>query len=282
MLRGDLAAIGDQEGVAILEAGAMTAAALGLQQLRALDTFPLAICAPGYSRLTREPQQCTVVPFRLPNDQRIPLYVLTNTTEAVLLQLDPLRVLAWLARNHLITTSLPSTTLNAWAALYQAVPGLLDTRFQPGYGDSVAVIVRTLLHTISHALLGTIEGSGYDPASVGEFLFPEVLACVLYANRFQENKLGGLLTLVERGLDSWLTQARASVQTCLYDPLCSDSGGACVGCLHREHGCAALNRELSRAVLVGGLLPPDETRIDVPPITEGYWDAWTTPGSVAS
>jgi hypothetical protein len=279
-LRDDLSTIGDQEGVATLEAGARTATALGLQQLRALDAFPLAICAPGFSRLTREPQGCVVVPFRLPNDQRIPLYVLTNTTEAVLLQLDPVRVLAWLARNNLIAIDVPTSTLDAWAALYQAVPGLLDTRFQAGYDSPVAIIVRTLLHTVSHALLGTIEGSGYDPASVGEFLFPEVLACVLYANRFQENKLGGLLTLIERGLDAWLNQAQAAVQTCLYDPLCSDGGGACVGCLHREHGCAALNRELSRAVLVGGVLPPEETRIDVPPLTVGYWDTWITPGSV--
>jgi hypothetical protein len=51
-------------------------AALGVQELRALHAFPLTICAPGYSRLTRELPDCVVVPFWLPNDQRIPLYVL--------------------------------------------------------------------------------------------------------------------------------------------------------------------------------------------------------------
>ncbi|NNJ13535.1 hypothetical protein EKD04_024735 [Chloroflexales bacterium ZM16-3] len=130
--------------------------------------------------------------------------------------------------------------------------------------------MRTLLHTVSHTLLQAIALSGYAPESVGEFLFPETLAVVLYANRFAETKIGGLLTLVERSLAAWLSQARNMGRTCLHDPLCTDTGGACAACLQREHGCGYGNRELSRAVLFGG-----ETVLGTQPwtVTRGFWEA---------
>jgi hypothetical protein len=130
--------------------------------------------------------------------------------------------------------------------------------------------VRTLLHTVSHTLLQAIALSGYGPESVGEFLFPETLAVVLYANRFTDTKIGGLLTLVERSLAAWLTQARDMGRTCLHDPLCTDTGGACAACLHREHGCAHANRELSRAVLFGGTTTLGDRLFEV---ARGFWEA---------
>jgi hypothetical protein len=273
VVRGQLLMVGDTEGADALEAGRVLAAQLGLLQLSVLDAFPLALCAIGYSRLTRAPQQCMVVPFaRLPGDARIPLYMLSTTTEGIAFQLDPARVLAWLTANGIVTTPIPPTPLDAWAQLYRFAPGLLHGRFQPGYQERATVLVRTLLHSVSHALLHTIAWSGYDPQSVAEFLFPETLGGVLYANRYQDTKIGGLVTLFERGLAAWLQQARDEARNCLYDPLCADEGGACVGCLHREYGCTQLNGELSRAVLFGGPLVLDGQPAAVIEIASGYWE----------
>jgi len=218
-----------------------------------------------------------VVPFaRLPGDARIPLYVLSTTTEGIAFQLDPARVLTWLHENGIVTTPIPPIPLDAWAQLYRIAPGLLHGRFQPGYHERATVLVRMLLHSVSHALLRTIGWSGYDPQSVAEFLFPETLGGVLYANRYQETKIGGLITLFERGLAAWLQQARDEARNCLYDPLCTDEGGACVGCLHREYGCTQLNAELSRAMLFGGSVVLDASADGAVAIARGYWEPCST------
>src|SRR5262249_48712062 len=150
------------------------------------------------------PQQSMIISFRgMGRDQRPLIYVLNNTTEAIAFQLDPARTLTWLAANAIIPPPalLDASPLEIWAAIHRAAPGLLQTRVQPESGAPAAIAARTLLHTVAHALLRQIAWSGYDPESVGEYLFPETLACVLYANRYHETKIGGLVTLFERGLD---------------------------------------------------------------------------------
>lgn len=266
-IRDDLARSGDEASAVALDEARAEADALGVSALYAMHAFPLAIAAVGYSRLNRTPNTCTVVPFGLPNEARVPLYVLSNTTEAVCVQVSPARVLSWLAQLNLMQAE---EGIQPWARLHTAVPGVLQNRYQPDYDAPAAVAVRTLLHTLSHSLLQAITLSGYAPESVGEFLFPETLSVVLYANRFTDTKIGGLLTLVERSLSAWLAQARDIGRTCLQDPVCTDTGGACAACIHREHGCALGNRELSRAVLFGGGTVSLGTTSRV--ITRGFWE----------
>lgn len=272
-VRRDLVAVGDAEGSNAIQEAQTLSQQMGLSNLRVLSDFPIALCALGYTRVTRAPQQSEINAFpSTADDSRIPLYVLTNTTEAIYFQLDPLRVLDWLTCNKIAQARTAETTLEAWGIIHAHVPGLFSTRHEPEYVDSGSVAVRTLLHSISHALLQHVEWSGYDPASVGEFLFPEVLACVLYANRYQETKVGGLLTLFERGLATWLHRSRDGARACLYDPICEDEGGACSGCLQREHGCTEFNQELSRATLFGGPLLLSPVTNGVFDIEKGYWD----------
>jgi hypothetical protein len=269
----ELDAVGDLEGSGAIREAVRSSQQMGLSNLRALSDFPIALCAVGYTRVTRSPQQSEINTFpSTSEDSRIPLYVLTNTTEAIYFQLDPLRVLDWINRNAIAHTPAADTALEAWAIIHARVPGLLRTRNEPEYIAPASVAVRTLLHSISHALLKNVEWSGYDPASVGEFLFPETLSCVLYANRYQETKVGGLLTLFERGLAMWLQRSRDDARACLYDPICEDEGGACSGCLQREHGCTEFNQELSRATLFGGPLPLSPVAEGVFEIERGYWD----------
>jgi len=62
----------------------------------------------------------------------------------------------------------------------------------------------------------------------------------------------------------------------MYDPLCGEDGGSCAGCLHREHNCPMFNREMSRAVLYGGLLPSEGVS-GCQEIKYGYWSSGVAP-----
>jgi hypothetical protein len=125
---------------------------------------------------------------------------------------------------------------------------------------------------MSHVLLRHIEWSGYGAQSIGEYLIPEGLAFVLYASRYTDTKVGGLLTLFEQGLDRWLQSSHHAGGDCVMDPFCAEEGGACVGCLHREFNCTEFNRELSRAVLFGGTVAQQGAAV-VPfgPAVSGFW-----------
>jgi hypothetical protein len=133
-----------------------------------------------------------------------------------------------------------------------------------------AAYVEMLVHTMSHVLLDKIEWSGFASSSIGEYLMPDTLSFVIYANRYAEAKIGGLTTLFEQRLPLWLLDAAQSGRACVYDPLCSEDGGSCAGCLHREHNCPFFNARLSRAVLYGGKMPEDEQGRQST-IRHGYW-----------
>jgi hypothetical protein len=127
---------------------------------------------------------------------------------------------------------------------------------------------------MSHVFLRRIEWSGFAPSSVGEYLIPGTLSFILYANRYAETKIGGLTTLFEQRLNTWLWDAVQSGHECVYDPICSDDGGSCAGCTHREHNCVSFNRELSRATVFGGPTP-QLSALEGMSIREAYWQhAW--------
>jgi hypothetical protein len=273
----DLASIGDSSGAANLHSASTFAfSELGIGELKIISDFPIALCAVGYTRITRDPTRSILTPFETSDAQgRVPLYVVTSETEGIYFQLDPNRVVQWLIDNRWVVAPVPISGPNAWAWLYSNVPGLLQNRWEPNYGEHLAVAIRTLLHTMSHVLLRHVEWSGFSQNSVGEYLIPGALAGILYANRYAETKIGGLTTLFEHQLGIWLDDSAQRGRNCVYDPFCTDEGGTCVGCLHREYNCPQFNRELSRAVLYGGPTPPPELGggLGVPAIEHGFWHA---------
>lgn len=266
---------GDEAGAADIEQGQRNAEELlGIANIRVINDFPLALCAYGYTRTTRDPQRTVINPFPMDDRGQLPIYALANETEALWFQLDPLRIFRWLLDNGLASGSPPSTREQAWARLYADVPGLRQAAHEPMHGQTEAVAVRTLLHTLSHLFLRRIEWSGFAPSSVGEYLIPASLSFILYANRYAETKIGGLTTLFEQRLNTWLWDAVQSGHECVYDPLCSDDGGSCAGCMHREHNCVSFNRELSRATVYGGPTP-QQSAFEGRTLPRGYWhDAW--------
>lgn len=251
---------------------------LGIQMGQVVNDFPIALTALGFTRVTRDPHRSVFNPFPPGEDGKIPLFTIPTETEGLWFQLDPVRVARWLRKNGYVGGNFPEDRLPAWAWLYREV---LSSGFAHREETSAAAgAVQMLIHAMSHVLLQKIEWSGFAPSSVGEYLMPETLSFVLYANRYSESKIGGMTTLFEQRLPLWLQDAAQSGRECVYDPLCEEDGGSCVGCLHREHNCPLFNQELSRAVLYGGTLPPED-RGGVSAIGYGYWEEFvrTVPGA---
>jgi len=240
---------------------------LGLLEVVHIDDFPVALLAFGYSRVARDPQRSLLNPFPPDEEGRIPLFVLPTETEGLWFQLDPGRVLDWLIRNGLLSGSLPGSPEDAWAFLYREI-------LAEGFRSDRTLTIRAqgilyLLHTISHILLQRIEWSGFSPQSLGEYFMPETLSFVLFVNRFDGTRIGGLATLFSLRLEEWLLDSAQGGRYCLYDPLCAESGASCAGCLHREHNCPYFNRYLSRSVLYGGDVDWEGTGSTE--IKYGYW-----------
>ncbi len=249
---------------------------LGLGSVHVVNDFPIALTALGFTRVTREPSRSVFNPFPAGDDGKIPLFVVPTETEGLRFELDPTRVTAWLCENRFATCPVPNAPDEAWAWLYRNA-----LRSMVNYTNALSPlsqVVQMLVHTMSHIFLQSIEWSGFAPSSVGEYLMPGTLSFVLYANRFAESKIGGLTTLFEQRLPLWLRDAAQSGRSCMYDPLCSEEGGSCAGCLHREHNCPLFNREMSRSVLYGGFLPTEGVS-GLRQIFRGYWDqAWEDVG----
>lgn len=252
---------------------------LGLLDVAALDNFPLALCSFGYTRVMRDPGRTEIRPYDALSDGRFPLYVIPSNTEALWFQLDPRRVARWLIANGHANGETPSDLMDAWLWIYREAPSLW--RRAQAEEEMSASLIETLLHSMSHTLLRRIEWSGFSGSSIGEYLLPGTLSFVLYVNQHGEGSLGGLLTLFEQRLGNWLQATVEGGNECIVDPLCSDEGGACFGCLHRKHGCATFNSKLSRSTLYGGPLPGRDG-LQGQTIQEGYWTRALGQSSISS
>lgn len=272
---------GDEASAAAIDNGIRHARdVMGIHRVRVINDFPLTLAAFGYTRLSRDPARTVLSPF--PADERghLPIYVISAETEALWFELSPVFVVRWLQRNGLLGGQRIESDQEAWSLIYSNVPGIRQKPTEPGYTERTAVAIRTLVHTMSHVFLHRIEWSGFAPSSVGEYLLPGSLSFILYANRYADSQIGGLTTLFEQRLSTWLWDAVQSGHDCIYDPICQDDGGSCAGCMHREHNCALFNRELSRATLYGGPLP-QSSLIGSVQLASGYWEGAIAAAPVA-
>lgn len=243
---------------------------MGIHDIQVVEDFPLAMATIGYTRVTKDPRRSVLRPFPVTNQGKVPLYILPTETEGLWFHLNPIKVLNWLLENGLISVSetVRKNRTETWAFLYDNV---LKSGFafgsEPTAGSSA---IFTLIHSMSHLLLRHIEWSGFSSDSIGEYLMPETLSFVLYANRFAESKIGGLTTLFEQRLSIWLEDILQCGRDCIYDPLCLNEGGSCAGCLYREYNCPFFNKSLSRSVLYGGNLLQNQI-FGSGVIEKGFW-----------
>jgi hypothetical protein len=206
------------------------------------------------------------------------IYAMSASTEAILVRLDPRAVLRWCvdgagwaapapevltnpvaARAHLLTQS----------AALRAAPGDVRSAMKERHPAEAAPF--ELLHTVSHCLLQTARRhSGYDSRSLMEYLLPIDLAVLLYVSSVQNYTSGGLLSLFKHAMPAWFADASLYAFTCAFDPLCSDRGGSCSGCVELPLACETFNHGLSRALIHGGSAGGDAGVI----VGRGFWDTW--------
>ena len=282
--------IGDQESVVRLKSEQGLAENLGLGDLRIVQALPILLAGVGYSRYFSTPRDIgdsqegsNAKPPTLRSfpqaDGKIPVYVARNTTEALLFDLNPWRVSAFLEVNLGYTAPeaarRSSSHMRAWILghtnqLLELGEAHLELRsYEKEAGlevDAPSALVFGLVHSISHVLKATAHiYVGIDGDSLAEYLFPSHLAGLLYVSSHVQFTLGGIDSVFRSNLTQWLSSARDYANRCSFDPVCSQSGGACMACLYPKFGCAHFNRTVSRAFLFGGEVKGLTTEL------QGYW-----------
>lgn len=223
------------------------AESLGISELAVTWSFPIALAAFGYTRETRARGEGKVHGFgeRGRYDGATPVFTAATETEALLGNLSAARVMKWLHTKGAISGPPLESEAEARRALLE-----LFARKQED--PAPAVLVETLLHTVSHTLLRALGDSsvGISEASLAEWIVPETLTFAIYVSSFRSYTLGTLWTLLSnRGL-GWLRNAVADNLVCENDPVCHESRPrACERCLFLAFGCPEFNADLDRGVL---------------------------------
>jgi hypothetical protein len=247
---------------------------LGFINMQIVQALPVLLASIGYSRYFPTPQtggdgeqarDVRLQPFPSQSG-KIPIYAARNTTEALLYELNPWRVASFLKINLDLAIPAEATAsesaVRAWLlSLCQTLIDrgeahlvLLPFEQEPGFRvDLVAALVFGVLHSISHVLKATAHRYvGIDGDALAEYLFPAHNAGLLYVSNHVEFTLGGIDSVFRSNMTQWLGSARDYANRCSFDPVCSNSGGACLACLYPKFGCAHFNRTVSRAFLFGG------------------------------
>jgi len=281
---------GDEETAQRYAREEQMAANLGLTNLRILESLPIMLAGIGYTRYFSSPQEAadddgsgrtsslSLRPYEV-QEGKIPIYAAKNTTEALLFELDPFRLAAFLRVNCGLTPPNEAvgnlSGMRAWllgqvALLIQAGESHLalhSREIEAGVAvDEPSALAFGVLHTISHVLKATAHRFvGIDSDSIAEYLFPAHGSGLLYASAHVEFTLGGIDAVFRSNLTQWLGSARDYAAQCSFDPVCGSSGGACLACLYTKFGCTCFNRSLSRSYLLGGFVPGRQRRVS------GYW-----------
>jgi hypothetical protein len=281
---------GDQGTVERLEFERDLAERIGLINLRVVQALPILLAGIGYTRYKQSPGDtddgemvssspgATLRPYR-EQDARIPIYVARNDTEALLYEIDPWRLAAFLTLNTDMSVPQDATVsisaIRAWllgqcgrlVEFGESHLVLRSWEIEAGQTvDQSSALVFGVLHTLSHVLKATAHRYvGIDADSLAEYLFPAHAAGLLYASSQVEFTLGGIDSVFRSNLTQWLGSARDYAGRCSFDPVCEQSGGACLACLYPKFGCGYFNRTLSRSFLLGGSVSGRSERL------EGFW-----------
>ncbi|NMG17473.1 hypothetical protein [Aromatoleum bremense] len=259
----------------------------GIQDIAHIPDLKVVLTAVGFTREKREPERTQgEIPVKLnPFEDRIRssakgkavLYAFSAQTEALWIRLDPIKVLQWCVKHAgwdapppeaLQSRERAQAHLLALSPALTAAPGSA-TELTKTIGLSAAAPFH-LMHTMSHSLMLTARRhSGYDSQSLTEYLLPMDLSFLIHVTSVQNYTAGGLLTLFQHYLRRWFEDASLHAFNCAFDPICSDVGSACPGCIQIPRGCETFNAGVSRSYLHGGYV--DKTQSLWAPT--GYWQS---------
>ena len=235
---------------------ARTARRMGFSSVALVSDYPIITASYGFSRAEYQPNQCRLNPFPADPEHggKFPIFVDQVQADALLVSLNPERVVAWLERNGL-SPVLPSGTDPHLARQAHFVRLLVGTPLRETLSASQAEarFVFGLLHTLSHlSIRQAALLCGLESTSLSEYLLPCALTFAVFSNHRFGATIGALTALYEQSLDEWLA-AILDTRRCVYDPMCRDHSGNCHACTHlAETSCRFFNLNLSRAFLFGG------------------------------
>lgn len=260
----------------------------GVREVRHIDDLAVVVAAAGFTRQMPEPSAAPgEVPLRLNafTDEvtdtlsgRVPIYGMYARTEAILIRLDPSRVLSWAIENLGWDTPTPeilNESHRAHAHILRVAPALVGSPGEVRQAtlsglDRYGGHILGLLHTVTHALLHAAQnGSGYDGKSLVEYMFPADLSALIFVSSRKDFTMGGLQALYQYNLLTWFEEAAHASVTCIFDPVCSEQGGSCHGCLQLALGCQTFNHGISRAYIHGG--PVDTLGGQTLSVRSGFW-----------
>jgi hypothetical protein len=229
---------------------------IGFSRIVLVSDYPIITATYGFSRAEYQPNQCRLNPFPAHPDYggKFPIFVDQVQADALLLSLNPDRVITWLERNGcqpmIPAGSDSNLARRAYFIQLLSETPLRETLLADRREERMVV---GLLHTLSH--LSVRQAAllcGLDRTSLAEYLLPRALTFALYCNHRFGATIGALTTLFEQSLADWLNAIRET-RRCVYDPVCRDHTGNCHACTHlAETSCRFFNLNLSRAFLFGG------------------------------
>jgi len=257
--------------------------------VRYIKDVSVVLAAVGFSRELDNPSVgAHEVPVKLNafidevNDDlsgKTPVYVLPANTEALHVQMSPSSILAWAQESLgwvIDDQSIIEDRRRAHSFILQAAP-LLRSAPSVAYneakrtGDHNSLNILGLIHTVSHLLMRSAKpGSGYDENSLMEYMFPADLSFLIYVASTTDYTTGGLLSLFRHSLTEWFEKANVDSISCLYDPICSETGGSCHGCTQKSITCETFNHGLSRTYIRGGSIRYQNGQIQQ--VSKGIWD----------
>ncbi|MFG2249103.1 hypothetical protein [Spirillospora sp. NPDC048823] len=222
----------------------------GFSNVDLVDRFPVLKAVYGFTRGGLNPGEARLSRFHgKGNSYRV--YADLQKAEALMFQLDPVRVYDWLVHrgHHLPAADDERATRTAIARAN------IPNRFtESGPGPrSLGEDLLTLTHSYAHRAIRQLAVfAGVDREGLGEYLVPRHCTFFIFAATRGDFVLGGLQAVFENDLDKFLNTLVSAESRCALDPACGRNGGACHACLHLgEPTCNHFNRFLDRRHLFG-------------------------------
>ena len=235
---------------------------IGVANSYALEKVPIIQVAYGYTRGKLDPKECVLKAFPNKESQNtIKLYANEINTEAIILEFDREKIGKWLESNKIIGKWDAKDLLDQKAWFLENIDLEMITKFE-GVVDSdsekgrITNSVFTLLHTISHALIKQIPMyAGIAADSMGEIIFPNIPAIMIFSNSQAGFNIGELHELYRNRIYPWVDTVIDStrISGCVYDPICFEEESACHYCMFlHEVSCGYFNKALRRDHLFSG------------------------------
>lgn len=244
---------------------------LGIKDIVLIEDFPVVTAMFGWSRSDIRPEvsskygtrKTSLNSFKYNSDEKgkIPIFVDNGKCEAVMFEIDPLRIIDWLEKNKVEVNISSKDEMTARYWILKNIGNAVNPQELLQIHNSDYYIY-SLIHTMSHIMMKGIAGiSGFELIGLSEYMFPASLSFVIYSNR-TDFSIGGMHTLFETQLDLLFNRILSTdFITCMHDPLCKLKEGACHACLYLpEIACSNFNRNLSRKFIYGS------------PDVKGFWE----------